>query len=98
MSTRRGPPTRWSMDSLCLTGDGLTASVFATALHFAWTPADGIAREESWHVYQRQFVFLAQRVKRGDDWEHQWPARAPQARLVLDRRSVRVDYVICGEM
>ncbi len=86
------------MNSLCLTGDGLTASLFAAALHFSWTPADGIAREESWHVYQGKFEFLAERVRKGDDWQHAWPARAPQSRLVFDRRGLRVDYVICGEM
>jgi hypothetical protein len=26
---------------LCLSGDGLGASLFAAALHFGWTPADG---------------------------------------------------------
>ena len=86
------------MNSLCLTGDGLTASLFAAALHFGWTPADGIAREESWHVYQGKFEFLAERVRKGGDWQHAWPARAPQSRLVFDRRGLRVDYVICGEM
>lgn len=86
------------MNSLCLTGDGLTASLFAAALHFGWTPADGIAREESWHVYQGKFEFLAERVRKGGDWQHAWPARARQSRLVFDRRGLRVDYVICGEM
>ncbi|HSA88818.1 MAG TPA: hypothetical protein VLF42_02865 [Burkholderiales bacterium] len=86
------------MNSLCLTGDGLTASLFAAALHFGWTPADGIAREESWHVYQGKFEFLAERVRKGGDWQHAWPARAPQPRLVFDRRGLREDYVICGEM
>lgn len=86
------------MNSLCLTGDGLTASLFAAALHFGWTPADGIAREESWHVYQGKFEFLAERVRKGGDWQHAWPARAPQSRLVFDRRGLRVDYLICGEM
>ena len=43
------------MTSLCLTGDGLSASLFAAALHFGWTPADGSAREESWHVHERRF-------------------------------------------
>jgi hypothetical protein len=86
------------MSSLCLTGDGLTASVFAAALHFGWTPADGVAREESWHVPQRQFEFFAARTLKGDEWQHSWPTRAPQPRLVFDRRGLRADYVICGEM
>jgi hypothetical protein len=86
------------MSSLCLTGDGLTASLFAAALHFGWTPADGVPREESWHVPQRQFEFFAARALKGDEWQHSWPARAPQSRLVLDRRGLRADYVICGEM
>jgi hypothetical protein len=83
---------------LCLSGDGLSASLFAAALHFGWTPADGVAREESWLVYQRRFEFLAERVWKGGEWEHRWPARATQPRLVLDRRGLRADYVVCGEM
>jgi hypothetical protein len=86
------------MSSLCLTGDGLTASIFAAALHFGWTPADGVAREESWHVRQGQFEFFAERVLKGDGWQHAWPPRPPQPRLLLDRRGLRADYVICGEM
>jgi hypothetical protein len=86
------------MNSLCLTGDGLTASLFAAALHFGWTPADGVAREESWHVRQRQFEFFAARTLKGDEWQHSWPTRSPQSRLVFDRRGLRADYVICGEM
>jgi len=90
------------MSSLCLTGDGLTASLFAAALHFGWTPADGVAREESWHVRQGHFEFFAARIRKqggkDDDWEHYWPTRAPQSRLVFDRRGLRADYVICGEM
>lgn len=90
------------MSSLCLTGDGLTASLFAAALHFGWTPADGVAREESWHVRQGHFEFFAARIRKqggkDDDWEHYWPMRAPQSRLVFDRRGLRADYVICGEM
>jgi hypothetical protein len=83
---------------LCLAGEGVSATVFAAALHFGWTPADGIAREESWHVVQRHFQFLAARVRKDDEWQHYWPARPPQARLVFDRRGLREDYVICGEM
>lgn len=90
------------MSSLCLTGDGLTASLFAAALHFGWTPADGVAREESWHVRHKQFEFFAARTRRtdtkGEEWDHSWPARPPQTRLVFDRRGLRTDYVICGEM
>jgi hypothetical protein len=86
------------MSSLCLTADGLSATLFAAALHFGWTPADGIAREESWHVRQRQFEFFAARVRKDDEWHHSWPTRAPQSRLVLDRRGLRADYVVCGEM
>lgn len=86
------------MNSLCIAGDGVTAALFATALHFGWTPGDGVAREESWHVIDREFVFLAARTRKGADWEHSWPARAPQKSLRLDRRGLREDYVICGEM
>jgi hypothetical protein len=91
------------MTSLCLTGDGLSASLFAAALHFGWTPADGIAREESWHVRDRHFEFFAARIlkdggKEGAEWQHYWPTRPPQARLIFDRRGLRADYVICGEM
>lgn len=83
---------------LCLNGDGLTASIFAAALHFGWTASDGIAREESWHVRERHFEFLAARIRDGDEWHHYWPSRPPQARLVFDRSGLREDYVICGEM
>jgi hypothetical protein len=83
---------------LCLAGDGLSASLFAAALHFAWTPADGVAREESWHVRQGQFEFFAARIRKDSDWEHQWPARRPEQRLILRRQELLRDYVICGEM
>ena len=83
---------------LCLAGDGLSASLFATALHLAWTPADGVAREESWHVQQGQFEFFAARIRKDDAWHHSWPPRAAQSRLVCDRRGLRADYVVCGEM
>ena len=85
------------MSSLCLAGDGLTASLFAAALHLGWTPADGIAREESWHVGQGKFELLAARVREADGWRHSWPRRAPQTRPVLDRFGLRDDYVICGD-
>jgi hypothetical protein len=86
------------MSSLCLAGDGLTVGLFAAALHFGWTPADGIAREESWHVRNRHFEFFAARVRKDDEWQHFWPTRPSQARLVFDRRTLKADYVICGEM
>ena len=90
------------MSSLCLTGDGLTASFFAAALHFSWTPADGVPREESWHVRQGHFEFFAARIKKNGgkegEWHHYWPSRPPQARLVLRREGLLTDYVICGEM
>lgn len=86
------------MTSLCLSGDGLTASLFAAALHFGWTPADGVAREESWHVRARRFEFFAERVLKGGAWQHAWPSRAPRARLVLRRQGLIADYVVCGEM
>jgi len=47
---------------------------------------------------QRHFEFLAARVRKDDEWHHFWPARPPQGRLVFDRRNLREDYVICGEM
>jgi hypothetical protein len=86
------------MSSLCLTGDGLTASLFAAALHFGWTPADGVAREESWHVRQGHFEFFAARIRKDDHWHHYWPARPPQRQLILRREKLVADYVICGEM
>lgn len=86
------------MNSLCLTGDGLTAALFASALHFGWTPADGVARQESWHFREGRFEFFAERIHQGGDWQHFWPARPPQRQLVLRRDGLLVDYVICGEM
>ncbi|MGQ0544286.1 MAG: hypothetical protein ACT4P3_03015 [Betaproteobacteria bacterium] len=86
------------MSSLCLAGDGLTASLFAAALHFGWTSADGVAREESWHVRQGRFELFAERVLKGGEWQHAWPARPPQRALTLARQRLAVDYVICGEM
>jgi hypothetical protein len=83
---------------LCLTADGVASTIFAAALHIGWTPADGIAREESWHVRQGYFELFAARIRKDDSWEHYWPTRPPQARLVFDRRGLRQDYVICGEM
>ena len=66
---------------LCLTGDGAAATIFAAALHFVWTGADGVAREESWHVRERHFEFFAARIRKGEEWEHYWPVRPAQARL-----------------
>lgn len=87
---------------LCIAGDGATARIFAAALHIGWTGADNVSHEESWHVRDGHFEFLAARARREgdreDEWQHFWPQRAPQARLVLDRRGLREDYVICGEM
>ena len=83
---------------LCLAGEGVASTIFAAALHIGWTPADGIAREESWHVRQGYFELFAARIRKDDAWEHYWPTRPPQARLVFDRRGLRQDYVICGEM
>jgi hypothetical protein len=83
---------------LCLTGDGLSASLFAAALHFGWTPADGIAREESWHVRQGRFEFFAARIRKDNEWHHYWPSRPPQRQLVFHREGLAADYVICGEM
>jgi hypothetical protein len=83
---------------LCLSGDGVVTSLFAAALHFSWTPADGIPREESWHVRGDHFEFFATRILKDGEWHHYWPARTPQARLVFERRGLRQDYVMCGEM
>ena len=48
---------------LCLAADGVASTIFAAALHIGWTPADGIAREESWHVRQGYFeLFAARRI------------------------------------
>ena len=43
---------------LCLAGDGVATTIFAAALHLGWTPADGVAREESWHIRQGYFEFF----------------------------------------
>jgi len=83
---------------LCLSGDGAAATIFAAALHFGWTGADGVAREESWHVRERHFEFFAARIRKSEEWEHYWPVRPAQARLVFNRKGLREDYVICGEM
>jgi hypothetical protein len=83
---------------LCLTGDGLTASIFAAALHFGWTGADGVPHEESWHVREGHFEFFAARIRKAEGWEHYWPIRPPQRQLVFRREGLVADYVICGEM
>jgi hypothetical protein len=86
------------VSSLCLAGEGITASLFAAALHLGWTGADGVAREESWHVRERRFEFFAERTLRAGEWQHAWPTRGTRPALILDRRNVREDYVLCGEM
>ena len=83
---------------LCLAGDGVATTIFAAALHLGWTPADGVAREQSWHIRQGYFEFFAARIRKDEGWEHYWPTRPSQARRVLDRRGLREDYVLCGEM
>lgn len=85
------------MSSLCLAGDGVAAQLFAAALHLGWTDAQGVAREESWHVHDGRFEFLAERVLREGQWRHAWPQRKPGASLSLDRRNLVADYVVCGE-
>ena len=79
------------------------ASLFAAALHFGWTAADGVAREESWHVRQGHFEFFAARIRKqggkDDEWEHYWPiARAASRGSCSTAGGLRADYVICGEM
>jgi hypothetical protein len=64
------------MSSLCLAGDGVAAQLFAVALHLGWTDAQGVAREESWHVHNRRFELLAERVLREGQWRHAWPQQA----------------------
>lgn len=86
------------MSSLCVAGDGFTASLFAAALHFGWTPADGVPREESWHVREGRFEFFAERVLRAGEWRHAWPPRPAQNTLTLRRDGLLADYVLCGEM
>jgi hypothetical protein len=51
-------------------------------------------------VRDRHFEFFAARVRKeeGAEWQHYWPTRPAQARLVFDRRGLREDYVLCGEM
>ncbi len=85
------------MSSLCLTSGELTARVFAAVLHLSWTGADGVPREQSWHVWQTRFELLAERARHADGWRHDWPGRAPQARLVLRRAGLTADYVITGD-
>lgn len=85
------------MSSLCLTSGELTARVFAAALHLGWTGPDGVAREQSWHIWQGQFELLAERARRAEGWQHGWPAHAPQPRLVLRRAGLAADYVVGGD-
>lgn len=85
------------MSALCFTGDGIAASLFASALHLAWTGEDGVAREESWHARHGRFELFAARSLEAGEWRHAWPPRPAQPRLVLDRWGLRADYVVCGE-
>lgn len=85
------------MSALCLTAAGLAANLFASALHLGWTPPDGVAREESWHVREGRFELFAARIRKGSDWHHYWPPRAPETRLILRREGLLSDYVICGD-
>ena len=98
------------MASLCLTAGALSASLFAQTLHLAWTPADGIAREETWRIENHRFVLAAQRravrdpavaaakdALRAGNWDHSWPALKPQPRLLLERADLRADYVLCEQ-
>ena len=84
---------------LCLAGDGVATTLFAAALHIGWTPADGLAREESWHIRQGYFEFFAARIRKnsGKDaaWEHYWPTRAPRENLVPRARAPVVQGAPC---
>jgi len=74
------------------------ANIMLTAAGQAKLADFGVAREETWHLHQKRFEFLAERVLKGGEWQHAWPARAPQSALVLRRQGLIADYVICGEM
>lgn len=50
------------MSSLCLADGALTATLFAQALHLAWTPADGVAREVSYVVERDRMVLIGERI------------------------------------
>jgi hypothetical protein len=51
---------------LCIAGDGVATTIFAAALHIGWTPSDGLAREESWHIRQGHFEFFAARIRKDE--------------------------------
>ncbi|HZM33607.1 MAG TPA: hypothetical protein VFC18_03860 [Burkholderiales bacterium] len=85
------------MSALCLAGDGATASLFAAALHLGWTDAQGVAREESWHVRDGRFEFFAQRVLKEGEWRHAWPHRPSRREITLERENLVTDYIVCGE-
>ena len=98
------------MASLCLTAGALSATLFAQTLHLAWTPADGVAREETWRIENRQFVLAASRsavrdpavaaasdALRVGSWDHRWPPAKPRSKLLLERADLRADYVLCEQ-
>ncbi len=98
------------MSSICLTDGALTATLFAQALHLAWTPADGVPREATYWVEPDRIVLVAERVAQSPalpappepsaligGWHHGWPQRAPQQRLLLERTTLKADYVLCGQ-
>ncbi len=98
------------MSSLCLVDGARTATLFAQALHLAWTPADGVAREASYMVERDRLVLIAERIAQSpaqptapepsvlaNGWHHHWPQRVPQHRIVLERAALKTDYVLCGQ-
>ncbi|MGH8705669.1 MAG: DUF1850 domain-containing protein [Burkholderiales bacterium] len=98
------------MSSLCLTAGALAANLFAQALHLEWTTADGVRREESWHVAGSRLELVAARIAPrdastkppegavlADGKFHHWPRRPAESRLVLRREGLANDYVLCGE-
>ena len=98
------------MSSLCLADGALTATLFAQALHLAWTPADGVAREVSYVVERDRMVLIGERIAQSpatpmapepsvlaNGWHHHWPQRPPQQRIVLERATLKADYVLCGQ-
>ena len=36
---------------------------------------------------ERHFEFFAARIRKAEEWEHYWPVRPAQARLVFNRRA-----------
>ncbi len=98
------------MSSLCLVDGALTATLFAQALHLAWTPADGVVREASYLVERDHLVLVAERIAQSPampkapepsllvgGWHHHWPQRPPLQRIVLERATLKADYVLCGQ-